>query len=82
MRLFQLALMAKEMEELHDEGLNSISCYGSPEVYLSPRAFNEMFPACWSEDEPFLSNGKVCVRRHIKIDGVKYSAIREVANDP
>lgn len=78
MRLFQLALLAKELEGLHDEGLNSISCYARPEVFLNQRAFNELFPSCFTEDEPFMSSGKICIRRHIRIDNVEYSTIREV----
>ena len=82
MRLFQLALLAKEIEELSDEGLNNISVYGRPEVTLEPRAFDEMFPACWTEGEPFQSsNGKVYVNRHIRIDGVEYRCVREVDNE-
>lgn len=81
MRLFQLALLAKEIAELADDGLNSISNYGRTEVSMEPRAFNEMFPACWSDDAPFMSStGKLCVRRHIRIDGVEYSTVMEVAN--
>lgn len=83
MRLFQLALLAKEINELSDDGLISISNAPRTTVHLEERAFMEMFPAGWSDGEPFVSqiDGKAKKIRSIRIDGVEYRCIREVDNE-
>lgn len=77
MRLFQLALLAKEIGELSDDGLISISNAPRTTVHLEERAFMEMFPAGWSDGDPFVSeiNGKVKKIRSIRIDGIEYSCV-------
>ena len=75
MTLWQLALLAKEMEKLSDDGLNSISVLPNPYVNLEERAFMELFPCCWHEEETQNPKFK---RRSIRIDGVEYSTLVEV----
>ena len=71
MTIWQLALLAKEVERLSDDGLVSISRIGCAEVHLESRAFNELFPACWYEKRMDERH----IKRAIKIDGVEYSTV-------
>ena len=77
MRLFQLALLAKEIGELSDDGLYSIRGGEFPEVLMNERAFMEMFPVGWSDGDPFVSqiDGKAKLVRSIRIDRVKYICV-------
>lgn len=77
MRLFQLALLAKEIGELSDDGLYSIRGGEFPEVQMNERAFMEMFSVGWSDGDPFVSqiDGKAKKVRSIRIDRVEYVCV-------
>lgn len=78
MTLWQLLLMAKEAEKMHDDGLISVSAY-APAVFLTERAFTEIFPVGWSEGEPFESIDREILRsRAIEIDGVTFTCVKKV----
>lgn len=77
MTIWQLALIAKEVDKLSDDGLVSITAIGRPEVQLTERAFMELFPACWYEEPMDDPQHK---KRSIRIDGVEYATVMEVKN--
>lgn len=78
MTLWQLLLMAKETEKLHDDGLITISA-ATPEVLLTERAFTEIFPVGWHDDPPFTDGAGQIIRiRSIRLDGVTFACVKKV----
>lgn len=82
MTVWQLSILAKEAEKMHDDGLISVNTYTArpTEVHLNHRAFMELFPACYADEDPYTYDGRVYQKRSIRIDGIEFFTVLEVTN--
>ena len=82
MTVWQLSILAKEAEKMHDDGLISVNTFTArpTEVHLNNRAFMELFPACYSDEAPYTYDRRVFQKRSIRIDGIEFFTVLEVTN--